>query len=186
MWRDGHLGFCNSKYVKDRNLLEIDCTGCDARPDLRRQRCLAGALLSFDSDLTIERIVLSGTVVKRYSGRSMVILTKMRDILDTLSTLKRELNQRFQMEKTRKELKLCSACRTDPRKLFFDIRVAFLSDLRWFFDSLRGALEVSIDGASPRCEICLLQVKRDALILLREALSLRKYALKEGMGIVEG
>lgn len=186
MRRDGYLGFCSCKFVKDRNLLEIDCTGCDAQPDLRRQRCLAGTLLSFDSDLTIERIVLAGKIVKRYSGGSLVVLAKMRHVLDTISTLRRELNQRFQIEKTRKELKLCSACRADPRKLFFDLKVAFLSDLHWFFDSLRSALEVSIDGISPRCEICRLQVKRDALILLRKALSLQKHTLKEGMGMVEG
>lgn len=172
--------------MKDRNLLEIDCTGCDAQPDLRRQRCLAGTLISFNSDLAIERIVLAGTIVKRYSGGSVVVLAKMRDVLDTILTLRRELNQRFQIEKTRKELKLCSACRTDPRKLFFDLQVAFLSDLHSFFDSLRSALEVSIDRTSPRCEICRLQMKRDALIILREALSLQKYALKGGMGIVEG
>lgn len=185
MWRDGHLGFCSSKYVKDRNLLEIDCTGCDSQPDLRRQRCLAGTLISLNSDLTVERIALAGTIVKRYSEGSVGVLIKMREVLDTISTLDRELNQRFQIEKTRKELKLCSVCRTDPRKLFFDLKVAFLSDLHSFFHSLRSALEVSNGGTSPRCEICSLQMKRDALIVLREALSLQKHTLK-GMGVGEG
>ncbi|MFQ6127472.1 MAG: hypothetical protein ACE5QW_00995 [Thermoplasmata archaeon] len=172
--------------MKDRELLQIDCTGCDVQPDLRRHECFVGVLLSFDSKLNIERIILSGTVVKQYSKKSINLFSKMRSILDTLSTLKGELNQRFQAEKSRKELKHCSRCQRDPRKLFGGIEIAFLRDLAEFFSSLRSVLDVSMEDAPPRCELCLLQLKRDALILLDEALSLRKYALKEGLGIVEG
>lgn len=185
MGRDAS-GSCESTYMKERNLLEIDCIGCDTRPDLRRQECLSGALLSFDSKLDIERIVLSGTTVKRYSRRSVNLLSKMRSILDTLSTLRVELHRRFQAEKSRKEQGSCVRCPSDPRNLLGVIEIALMTDLTEFFSFLKSALEAPVENGGPKCGLCLLQMKRDALILLDEALSLRSYALKEGLGIVEG
>lgn len=171
------------EYSKERNLLEIDCTGCDARPDLRKQKCFTGLLLAFDSGLSIERVVLSGTIVKMYTTPSVELLSRTRSVLDALSAIRAELNQRVQLKK---ELKHCRGCQLDPRKLFGELEAAFLSGLTEFFSTLRKMLEVAKEDGGPRCELCLFQTKTDALILLDEAMLLRRFALKEGLGIVEG
>ncbi len=118
-----------------------------------------------------------------YATPSVELLSRMRAIMDALSAVRAELNQRFQLKKG---LKHCHRCHLDPRKLFGELEAAFLSGLTEFFSLLRKMLEAAMEDADPKCELCLLQTKRDALILLDEAMLLRRFALKEGLGIVEG
>ena len=139
--------------------------------------------MAFDSRLRIERVVLSGTIVKMYTEPSVELLSRMRGLLDALSTVRAELNQRFQ---PKKEFKHCRGCQQDPRRLSVELEAAFLSGLTDFFSTLRKMLEIAKEDAGPRCELCLFQTKTDALILLDEAMLLRRFALKEGLGIVEG
>ncbi|MFQ6106429.1 MAG: hypothetical protein ACE5QF_02410 [Thermoplasmata archaeon] len=185
MRRDAGVGSCESRYVKERNLIEVDCIGCDAQPDLRRQKCLTGALLSLDGKLRVEQMTLSGTIVKRYSVVSVSLLSQMRRTLDTISAVKAESLQRIRQEKSRKERKRCRRCQYEPGKLFVEIQTAFLRDLTEFFSSLRCILESAPDNLSQKCEICLFQTKRDVLVLFDEALALRRSSLRDGLRIVE-
>lgn len=139
--------------------------------------------MAFDSRLRIERVVLSGTIVKMYTTLSVELLSRMRSLLDALSAIRAELNQRC---RPKKELKQCRGCQLDPRRLFAELEAAFLSGLTDFFSTLRKMLEIAKEDGGPRCELCLFQTKTDALILLDEAMLLRRFALRVGLGIVEG
>lgn len=139
--------------------------------------------MAFDSRLRIEGVVLSGTIVKMYTELSVELLSRMRSLLDALSAIRAELDQRF---RPKMELKQCRGCQQDPRRLSVELEVAFLSGLTDFFSTLRKMLEIAKEDGGPRCELCLFQTKTDALILLDEAMLLRRFALREGLGIVEG
>jgi len=145
-----------------------------------------GTLLSFDGKLKIERIVLSGTIVKRYSGTSVTLLSQMRGILDTISMFRSESLHRLRSERSRKDRRKCDRCQCNPKELMDRIETSLLRDLTEFFSSLKDILETPADEVTLKCEICLVRTKRDALVLLDEALTLRSFALKEGLGIVEG
>jgi hypothetical protein len=173
---------CRAEYSKERSLLEIDCSGCDPKPDLRKPKCLTGALLAFDRHLTIERMILSGTIVKMYASTTVELLSRMSIITDSMSAVRLELNQRFQL---RRDLKQCHRCDLDPRRLFGGLLNAFPNDLTEFFSILRCLLEATVEDRRPKCDLCLLKTKGDAIVLLDEALRLRSFALKEGLGIVE-
>lgn len=173
---------CRGRHSKERNLLEIDCTGCDASPDLRKHKCLNGALLAFDPTKSIEGVLLSGTVVKMYSAKTVELLSHMRVIMDTLSGVKLELDRNIQ---AKKEFKQCRKCHFDPRRLLDELLVAFLAGLTEFFTSLRNLLEASVENTRPKCDLCLLRTKGVVLTALDQTMILRRYALKEGLGIVE-
>lgn len=59
-----------------------------------------------------------------------------------------------------------------------------LSDFSEFFSLLQEILKaMKPDGV--KCRLCIDQVRTDAIMVLEKALSFRRFALREGMGIKE-